>query len=83
MMSKRALEQGGLCRSDLHTKVDRREMQGVVGFIDLEKVYDRVDREALWQVLRTYDVGGKFLSGIKSMYIDSSACVRVKVSGLG
>ena len=25
-----------------------------------------------------YDVGGKFLSGIKSMYVESSACVRVK-----
>ena len=29
-------------------------------------------------MLRTYDVGGKLLSGIKSMYVDSSACVRVK-----
>ena len=27
-----------------------------VGFMDLEKVYDRVNREALWQVLRVYDV---------------------------
>ena len=24
-------------------------------------------------------LGGKLLSGIKSMYVDSSACVRVKV----
>ena len=30
-----------------------------VGFIDLEKVYDRVNREALWQVLRMYDMVGK------------------------
>ena len=32
-----------------------------------------------------YDVEGKLLSGIKSMYVDSSACVRIKgakVSGL-
>ena len=27
-------------------------------FIDLEKVYDRVNIEALWQVFRMYDVGG-------------------------
>ena len=56
------------------------------GFIYLEKVYDRVTSEALWQVLRMYDVVGKLLSGIKSMYADSSASVRVKgvkVSGLG
>ena len=44
-----------------------------VAFIDLKKVYDRVNREALWQMFRD-----KLLSEIKSMYIDSSACVRVK-----
>ena len=49
-----------------------------VVFMDLEKVYDRVNMEALWQVLRMYNVGGKMLSGIKSMYVDSLACVRVK-----
>ena len=35
-------------------------------------------KEALWQVLRMYDGGGKLLNGIKSMYVDSSACVRIK-----
>ena len=35
-----------------------------VVFIDLE-AYDKVNREALWQVLRMNDVGGKLLSGIK------------------
>ena len=50
-----------------------------VGFMNLEKVYDRVDREVLWQVLRMYDVGGKLVNGIKGMYVNSLACVRVKV----
>ena len=49
-----------------------------MGFIDLEKVYNRVNREALWQVLRMHNVEGKLLSGIKSMHIDSSFCVRIK-----
>ena len=49
-----------------------------MSFIDLEKAYDAVNRKALWQVLRIYDVGGKLLSGIKSRYVDSSACIRVK-----
>ena len=26
----------------------------------------------------TVDVGGKLLGGIKSMYVDSTACVRIK-----
>ena len=40
-----------------------------VGFIYLEKAYDKVNIEALWQELRMYDVEGKCLSGIKRMLI--------------
>ena len=49
-----------------------------LGFIDLEKVYDRINREDLWQVLRMHDFGSKLLSRIKSMYVNCLACVRVK-----
>ena len=49
-----------------------------MGFMDFEKAYDRVYIEALWQVLIMYDVGGKLLNGIKCMYVNSLACVRVK-----
>ena len=59
-------------------KAREKKRRVYVGFIDLEKAYDRVNREVLWQVLRMYDVEGKFLGGIKSVYIDSSTCVRVK-----
>ena len=45
-----------------------------VGFIDLEKANDRVNRKALWQVLRMYDVDGKLLNGIESMYVNSHLC---------
>ena len=41
-------------------------------------MYGRVNREALLQVLRMYDVGGKMLNGIKTMNIISLACVRGK-----
>ena len=36
-----------------------------MGFTDLEKAYDRVNRDVLWQVLRMNNVGGKLLNGIK------------------
>ena len=49
-----------------------------MGFKDLEIAYDIVNRAALQQVLRIYYVSGKLLGGIKSMYVDSLACVRVK-----
>ena len=35
-----------------------------VGFIDLKKAFDRVNREALWQVLRMHDVGRKLISRV-------------------
>ena len=50
-----------------------------VGFIGLKKAYDKENREGLWQVFRMYDVGGKFLTEIKSIHVDSSTYVRVKV----
>ena len=46
-------------------------------FMDLEKAYDRVDREAMWRMLSMYGIGGKLLSAVKSFYVDSRACVRV------
>ncbi len=46
-------------------------------FMDLEKAYDRVDREALWNVLYIYGVGGQLLKGIQSFYREANACVRV------
>merc|ERR1711895_129466 len=48
-----------------------------MAFMDLEKAYDRVDREALWQVLRIYGIGGRVLRGIMSFYVEGKACVRV------
>ena len=47
-------------------------------FFYLERVYDSVDRKAMWSVLRLYGVGGKLLKVVKSMYNDSRTCVRVE-----
>ena len=43
-------------------------------FLDLEKAYDRVDRDAMWNVLRLYGTGGRLLRGVKSLYVGSKAC---------
>ena len=42
-----------------------------MGFINLEMVYNRVNQEALCYALKMYDLDGKLLSGIKSMYVDT------------
>ena len=46
-------------------------------FMDLEKAYDRIDWEAMWDVLRVYEVGGKLLNAVKAFYRDARACVRI------
>ena len=35
-----------------------------IGFVDLKKAYDRINKEALRQVLRMYNVGSKLLINI-------------------
>ena len=42
-----------------------------MGFMDLEKAYDRVNREIQCQVVRMYEEGGKLLNDIKGMYVSS------------
>ena len=46
-------------------------------FLDLEKAYDRIDRKAMWKVLRIYGIGGRLLRAVESLYAGSKACVRV------
>ena len=49
-------------------------------FIDLEKAFDRVDRENLWQVLRDphYNIPTKLLRVIKSIYAESKSKVTTQ-----
>ncbi|KAL6118109.1 uncharacterized protein ACO6RY_15768 [Pungitius sinensis] len=45
--------------------------------VDLEKAYDRVPREKMWEVLREYGVRGSLLGAIQSLYAQRESCVRV------
>ena len=46
-------------------KKTQEKMQGLFWFYGFEKMYERVNREALWQVLKMYDVDGKLLMKLK------------------
>ena len=48
-----------------------------VACMDLEKAYDRVDREAMWRILGMYGINGQLLKVVQSLYEKSEACVRV------
>ncbi len=54
-----------------------KDRKFVAAFMDLEKAYDRVNRKGLWDTLRVYGVGGKWLEAIRSFYENTSASVRV------
>ena len=47
-------------------------------FMNLEKAYNKDNREALHHLLRMYYEDGNFFNEIKSIYVDSRAYVRVK-----
>ena len=47
-------------------KAREKKRRVYVGFIDLGKAYDGVNREALWKVLRMHDVGGKCLVELRA-----------------
>ena len=58
-------------------KICEKGKQLYLCFVDLEKAYDRVDREGVWDVLKIYGVGGRNLKAVKSFYEGCEACVRV------
>ena len=48
-----------------------------MAFMDLEKAYDRVDRESMRQLMIFYGIGGRVLKGVMMFYDEGRACVRV------
>ena len=52
---------------ELSEKAREKKRRLHVNFMDLEKAYDKVNREALWKVLTMYDVSCKHLVRIRSM----------------
>uniref|UniRef100_A0A3Q3T275 Reverse transcriptase domain-containing protein n=1 Tax=Mastacembelus armatus TaxID=205130 RepID=A0A3Q3T275_9TELE len=46
-------------------------------FVDLEKAFDRVPRDILWEVLQEYGVRGSLLGAIRSLYKWSRSLVRI------
>ena len=67
----------------LSEKVLEKNKQMVMACIDLEKAYDSVCRDRLWQVLEHYGIRGGLMRAIQSMYLGSRACVRTSGKMLG
>ena len=37
-------------------------------YMDLEKAYDRVNREAMWHIMGMYGINGQLLKAVQSLY---------------
>ena len=46
-------------------------------FIDIEKACDRIDKEALWNVLKINGVGEQLYAGVKAFNREANMGVRV------
>ena len=56
------------CLKNLIEKSLEQNRKLNVGYMDLEKAYDMVDREGSWECLRMYGIGGRLLEAVKSFY---------------
>ncbi len=52
-------------------------MARLLKYIVEKAYYDRVVREALWNVLKIYGVGGQLMEGIKAFSSGANACVKI------
>ena len=65
---KQLFEKHGGKRKELHAT-----------FMGLEKVYDKLCREALWRVLYECGVDGRLIRSMSSLYNGSISCVRLGI----
>ena len=55
-----------LARQLMERYMEQKDLHMV--FIDLEKVYDKIPRNAMWWALEKHEVPAKYITLIKDMY---------------
>ena len=71
------------CMDHIHTLttvIRKRKHKGLntfVAFVDLEKAFDRIDRNLLFYRLLTYNINGKIYNTIKAMYESCKSCINI------
>lgn len=61
----------------IQEKCHEQNSELYIAFIDLAKAFDTVNRELLWNVLSKFGVPDKFLTILKSLHDNMSACVSI------
>ena len=65
----------------LMEKYRRKRKKMHIVFVDLEKAYDKVQREVIWEVLEKKSVSDQYIEVIKDMYKDVRTCLKT-VNGM-
>ena len=61
----------------LSEKTIAKNKRMIMVCVDLEKAYDNVNRDLMWNVLEEYGIRGRLAKAVRSMYVNCEACVRV------
>ena len=67
----------------LGEKVIRKNKTMRMVCVDLEKAFDRVDRELLWQALERYGVRWRLKEAVESLYLQRVRFSLLREEGLG
>ena len=51
----------------------------IINFNDFKKLFDSMHRESLWKILKLYGVPDKIINIFKTLYLNSSCCVKTSV----
>ena len=60
---------------DVISYMQRHNKSGIILFLDLEKAFDKVNREFLYRVLEKFEFGDQFINYIKVLYSNAQSCI--------
>ena len=76
MSGRRCVDEVSVMKQMREKFVDKNKCL-YVAYMDVEKGYDRVDRDAMWRAMGMYRINGQLLKAVQRLYEKSELCVRV------
>ena len=60
---------------DLIEYTDKKNLPGILLFIDFEKAFDTIEWNFIWKVFKRFNFGDSFIRWLKIMYTNPSSCI--------